>query len=215
VVSPVIAAMQAARSGDSSGSESGGLMAKESLFAILSRSPWWLSVIAAVALFAVMRLFLPDYIALSVALPFVAVGGYAAWRQLRAPSATKVADALTVLRAMSWEEFSTLIEEAFRQEDYTVTKLTGDVVDYELSRNERVAVVCCKRWKVARTGVAPVRDLFEAGQARNAHEYIYVVAGEFTANAREFAAEKFIRLLNDAELVRLVNRVARGKGKWH
>ncbi len=190
-------------------------MGKQSLFVILSRSPWWMSIVAAAALFVVMRLFLPDYIALSVALPFVAVGGYAGWRQLRAPNAANVADALNVLRAMLWEEFSTLIEEAFRQEGYTVTKLTGDVVDYELSRNERVAVVCCKRWKVARTGVAPVRDLFKAGQACNAHEYIYVVAGEFTANAREFAAEKTIRLVNDAELVRLVNRVAHGKRKWH
>lgn len=32
-----------------------------------------------------------------------------------------------------------------------------------------------------------MRELFEAGQARNAHDYIYVVAGEFTANAREFS----------------------------
>jgi len=191
------------------------VMAKQSLFAILSRSPWWLSIIVAAALFAVMRLFLPDFFALSVALPFVAVGGYAGWRQLRAPSAPKVADALNVLRAMSWEEFSILIEEAIRQEGYKVTKLRGNVVDYEMSRNERVTVVCCKRWKVARTGVAPIRDLFEAGQKRNAHEYIYVVAGEFTANAREFAAEKSIRLLNDAELVKLVTRVAPGKRKWH
>jgi restriction system protein len=189
-------------------------MAKQTLFAILSRSPWWLSIIVAAVLFAVLQLFLPDLIAISVALPFVAIGGYAGWRQLRAPSATKVTDALNLLRAMSWEEFSILIEEAFRQEGYTVAKLTGDDVDYEMSRNERVAVVCCKRWKVTRTGVAPVRDLFKAGQARNAHEYIYVVAGEFTANAREFAAEKSIRLLNDAELVQLVTRVARGRKKW-
>ena len=196
------------------GSESHGPMARQTLFAILSRSPWWLSIIVAAALFAVMLLFLPDLIAISVALPFVAIGSYAGWRQLRAPSATKVADALTALRAMPWEEFSTLIEEAFRQEGYTVTKVAGDEVDYELSRGKRVAVVCCKRWKVARTGVAPVRDLFEAGQARNAQDYVYVVAGEFTANAVEFSAEKSIRLLNDAELVQLITRVARGDKKW-
>lgn len=188
-------------------------MAKQSLFAILSRSPWWLSVAVAAALFAAVRLFFPDFIALSVALPFVAVGGYAGWRQLRAPSTTKIADMLGALRAMSWEDFSTLIEEAFRHDGYTVTQLKADAVDYELSRNNRVAVVCCKRWKVARTGIAPIRDLFEAGQARNAHDFIYMVTGEFTANAREFAAEKSIRLLSDVELVRLVTRVARGKKK--
>ena len=151
-------------------------MAKQSLFAILSRSPWWLSIAVAAALFAAVRLFFPDFIALSVALPFVAIGGYAGWRQLRAPSTTKIADILSALRAMSWEDFSTLIEEAFRQDGYTVTKLKGKDVDYEISRNNRVAVVCCKRWKVARTGIAPIRDLFEAGQARNAHDFIYLVA---------------------------------------
>lgn len=194
--------------------ESDGLVAKQSLFAILSRSPWWLSILVAGALFAATRLLVPDYIALAVAFPFVAVGGYAGWRQLRAPSTTKIADMLGVLRAMSWKDFSTLIEEAFRQDGYTVTKVTGDDVDYELTRNGRVAIVCCKRWKVARTGTAPIRDLFEAGQARNANDCIYVVAGEFTANAREFAAEKSIRLLNDAELVKLVTGVAHGRKKW-
>jgi restriction system protein len=189
-------------------------MAKQSLFAILSRSPWWLSIAVAAVLFAMVRLFLPDLIALSVALPFVAIGGYAGWRQLRAPSSIQVSDALSALRAMSWEDFSTLIEAAFRHDGYTVAKLAGEDVDYEISKSKRVAVVCCKRWKVARTGVAPVRGLFEAGRARNAHDFIYMVTGEFTANAREFAAEKSIRLLNDTELVNLVSRVARGKNKW-
>lgn len=173
-----------------------------------------MSIAIAAALFAAVRLLLPDYIALSVALPFVAIGGYAGWRQLRTPSSTQVSDALSALRAMSWEDFSTVIEEAFRHDGYTVTKLTGEDVDYEISKSKRLAVVCCKRWKVARTGVAPLRDLFEAGRARNAHDFIYMVAGEFTANAREFAAEKSIRLLNDVELVKLVTRVGRGKNKW-
>jgi restriction system protein len=190
-------------------------MAKQSLFAILSRSPWWMSMVVAAALFTGIRLLLPDLIALSVALPFVAIGGYAGWRQLHTPSAAKVADTLSALRAMSWEDFSTLMEEAFRKDGYTVNKLAGDKAEYELSRIQRVAVVCCKRWKVARTGVAPIRDLFEAGQARNAHDCIYVVAGEFTDNAREFAAGRSIRLLNGAELVKLVARVAHGKAKWH
>src|SRR5450759_3464043 len=36
------------------------IMAKRSLFAILSRSPWWLSVLIAAALFMVVRQFMPD-----------------------------------------------------------------------------------------------------------------------------------------------------------
>ena len=35
-------------------------MAKNSLFAVLLRSPWWISFAVAAALFAIARLFMPE-----------------------------------------------------------------------------------------------------------------------------------------------------------
>jgi restriction system protein len=189
-------------------------MAKESLFSILSRSPWWLSVMIAAVLFALVRRFLSDIAALFAALPFVAIAGYALWRQLRVPSVTNVAEMLGRLRAMSWEDFSAVIGEAFRRDGYTVTEIPGSAADLELRKNGRVSIACCKRWKVANTGVGPLRALHEAMQARDADECIYVAAGDFTANARAFATEKAIRLLNGAALVKLVARVERGRWRW-
>jgi restriction system protein len=75
-------------------------MAKDSLFSILSRAPWWLSIAIAAALFAGIRLFLPDIAAFFAALPFLVIAGYTGWRQLRAPSVTAAADMLAKLRTM-------------------------------------------------------------------------------------------------------------------
>jgi len=193
-------------------------MAKESLFSILSRSPWWLSVLIAAVMFAGVRLILPDIVpdiaAFFAALPFLGIAGYALWRQLRAPSVANVAEILGRLRAMAWEDFSALIAEAFRRDGYTVTAIPGSAADLELRRNGRVAVVSCKRWKVAQTGAGPLRELYAARQARDAQECIYVATGDFTANARAYATEKAIRLLHDAALATLVARVERGKRRW-
>ncbi|MBI4191637.1 MAG: restriction endonuclease [Betaproteobacteria bacterium] len=189
-------------------------MAKQTLFSILTRQPWWMSVIIAAALFAAVRLFLPDFAAFFAALPFLAVAGYAGWTQLRAPSVTNVTEALGKLRALPWENFSAVISEAFRRDGYSVAEIANGAVDLELRRNNRVSIVSCRRWKVAQTGVGPLRELYEAKRARDAQECIYVAAGDFSANARAFAAEKTIKLLSDTELARLVARVERGKRRW-
>lgn len=184
-------------------------MAKDSLFAILSRSPWWLSVAIAAAVFSGLALVLPELIAAAAAIPFAVIGVYAGWKQLRNPGPAAVARRLGELRALSWPEFSALIEAAFRRDGYTVTKVAAGDVDFELTKGVHRCVVCCKRWKAASTGIGPLRELRDAGRAREASEYVYVAAGDFTANAREFAAANAVRLVNDAALVKLVARLAR------
>jgi len=62
--------------------------------------------------------------------------------------------------------------------------------------------------------VGPLRDLLEAKDAQDASECIYVAAGDITANAREFAKQKSIRLLEGAALANLISRVERGTGGW-
>jgi len=189
-------------------------MARKTLFSVLSRAPWWISVAAAAALFASVRVFLQDMIAFAAALPFLVIACYAGWRQLRAPSITNVAEILGKVRAMPWENFSAVIGEAFRRDGYSVTEIAQGAADLELRKNGRVSIVSCKRWKAAQTGAGPLRELEEARRASDAHEAIYVAAGDFTVNARELATEKSIRLLNDTELAKLVARIERGKRRW-
>ena len=191
-------------------------MNKNSLFAILLRSPWWISIAVAAGLFAVARMLLPEAYALYaifVALPFFVIGCYAGWQQLRAPSTKQIAATLESLRALSWDEFSAALEDAYRRDGYVVTRLNIAGADLELTKSARVTLVCGKRWKVARAGIEPLRELDAARQAREAHECIFVAAGDITDNARAFAAEKNIRLLHGAELVKLLPGTKRLKAR--
>jgi len=189
-------------------------MAKRSLFAILSRSPWWLSVLIAAALFMAVRLFMPDYAALASTLPFLGIAGYAGWRQSRVPNPERVVEVLAALRAMSWQEFAAMMEAAFRSDGYAVVALTRGGADFELRKSGRVALAACKRWKMAQTGIEPLRELLLAKETAGAQECIYVAAGDLSQNARQFAAQKQIRLLCDTELAQFLARAKGGKSKW-
>jgi restriction system protein len=189
------------------------IMAKRSLFAILSRSPWWLSVLIAAAVFMAVRQFMPDYAALASTLPFLGIAGYAGWRQSRLPSAERVTEMLVALRAMSWQEFAAIMDAAFRSEGYAVVALTRGAADFELRKSGRVALAACKRWKVAQTGIEPLRELVLAKETAGAQECIYVAAGDVSLNAREFAAQNKIRLLCEVELVQFLARSKSWKSK--
>jgi restriction system protein len=186
-------------------------MAENSLFAILLRSPWWISFVIAAGVATAATFFMPGMYAVAVAFPFIAIGTFAGWRQLRAPSGARIAAAIEALRGMSWDEFSSAIEAAFRRDGYAVNRLTGTAADFELTKAGRVTLVGCKRWKTARAGIEPLRELHAAGQARDAHQCMLVAAGDITANARAFAAEKRIRLLEGAELASLLPLAGRSK----
>ena len=182
-------------------------VAKNSLFAVLLRSPWWISAAVAGGIFAAVRLVVPEIYAFFGTLPFVVIACYAGWQQLRAPSASRVEDRLAALRALSWHDFSGLIEDAFRRDGYSVSRCGGGAADLELTKTWRVSLVACKRWKVARTGIEPLRELHAAMRARDAQECIYVAAGEISDNARAFALANGIRLVHGAELAKLLPRV--------
>ncbi len=187
---------------------------KESLFAVLSRQPWWISIAVSGAIYASGRLFLPETIAAAAALPFLGIAFYAGWRQLRTPSETNVNDLLTRVRGMPWENFSALLAEAFRRDGYAVSEIYKGALDLKLDKAARISIVSCKRWKAAQTGIGPLRDLVQAKDANDAAECIYVATGDFTANARIFANEKSIRLLHGAALASLIARVERGHRGW-
>ena len=176
---------------------------KNSLFAVLSRSPWWISLLIAAALFFGIRVFLPDMVAFASTLPFACIAAYAAWRQAQVPSAARVTDVLGRLRDMSWNDFSDTLAGAFRRQGYAVTTLTGSAADFELRKDGRATLVECKRWKVASTGIGPLKELHAQWKACGAADCMYVAAGDFTANARAFALEKGIRLIADVELTKL------------
>ena len=180
-------------------------MARQSLFGILSRQPWWVSLLAAMAAFAIAQLvFAP--VAPFVALPFVAIAIYLAWRQLRSISPETVEARLAAVRALSWEQFAALVSDAYRRRGYEVEAARDGTFDFVLRQKGRISLVQCRRWKVNQVGVGPVRELYGALDKHDAYNGICIAAGAFSEAARQFAAGKPIALVQGADLAQLVGR---------
>ena len=178
-------------------------MAKNSLFAILLRSPWWISAGIALLLgllsFALLPLQYRVVGALS-GLPFVVVAAIAAWRQWHLPSAARVAQTQQTLAVMAWPAFSSLLEQAFRRDGYTVQRGQAAGVDFELERKGRRMVVSARRWKSAQTGLEPLRALQAARETGEAPDALFIGLGPVSDSARPFAAEHRIAIWQAAEL---------------
>src|SRR5690606_41200647 len=121
----------------------------------------------------------------------------------------RIAATLDTVRSMGWNDFAREIEAAYRADGYVVTPLKGQAADFELRKGGRTTLLASKRWKVARTGIEPLRELFAAKQARDAQECHYVATGDLTDNARRFATEHRIRIVSGPELARLMPAVGR------
>jgi len=183
-------------------------MAKNSLFAVLLRSPWWVSIAIAAVLALLAAALLPTtYKAVGAvsALPFVVIGAIAARRQWRLPSAARAAQILQNVSKMAWPEFSAQLEDAFRREGYVVQRGSGAVVDFELVRQGRRTLVSARRWKSARIGLEALRALQAAREAADASEALFVCLGELTDNARPYAAEHRITVWQADDVARVLH----------
>ena len=178
-------------------------LAENSLFAILMRQSWWVSALGALAVFGLVQNFMPWGYALFATTPFTVITLMVAWKQIRVPSGKRLAKALEKIRGMSWEDFAQALEKGFRAEGYAVRRVDG-AADIELQKLGYVTLVCARRWKAARTGVEPIRELVVVGERQDARGCRYLVAGELTEQARAFAQQKGVKLVEGVELVRLV-----------
>ena len=181
-------------------------MSENSLFAVLLRSRWWVSIALAVGIALLVRYFVPDeYLlpALSVTIPFLFTGILAAWKQLRVPGAGRIASTVETVSAMSWREFAAVLESAFQRDGFAVTRLAGEA-DFRLEKAGRITLVSGKRWKAANHGVEPLRELLQQRQKHEAHEAVYIAVGIISENARRFARENNLRIIGGMELTSLL-----------
>lgn len=178
-------------------------MAENSLFAILLRSPWWISMAIAVGVVLLAIAILPRdlrIIGAVSALPFVFIGVLAIRRQWRLPGKARISTTREAVDAMPWAAFASLLEASFRRDGYTVRRGTHTAVDFELERDGRKMVVCARRWKAARTGVEPLRALQSARKAAGAADALYICIHEISEQARPYAVEHGIAVWQAAEL---------------
>lgn len=192
-------------------------MAPNSLFAILLRNPWWISIGLAGAIGLAARALVPQpYVVFGMmgGLPFLVIGVMAAWRQWHAPNPEHLAQALQKAGAMSWRDFSGVIEQAFGRHGYAVTRLNagGDshaggkavAADFKLEKRGQTTLLSCKRWKAANQGVEALRDLAALRDAQGADQCIFISLSLPTDKAQRFARENGVQLVCDADLAKMI-----------
>ena len=184
-------------------------MSENSLFALLLRKHWWVSVAVAIAIALLARFVVPQAYAayaFSFSVPFLIIAAIAAWRHRHTPSSGRVEATVEAVAAMNWRDFYALMEQAYRNEGYTVTRENG-AADFKLIKSGRVYLVSCKRWKAATHGVEPLSDLEVRRAAQDVHEAVYIALGELGDKAVRFAATKKITVVQGPEIARLLRTV--------
>ena len=178
-------------------------MSDKSLFAMLLRSPWWISLLIAVLLGLVASALLPADYRVAGALsgfPFAVIAAMAAQRQWRLPSAARVQQTQLATSAMAWPAFAALLEQSFQRSGFSVGPAKGEAVDFSVQRQGRTMLVCARRWQSARIGIETLRALQAAREAAEAPQALCICLGELTDNARPYAAEHGITVWQAADL---------------
>jgi restriction system protein len=70
-----------------------------------------------------------------------------------------------------------------------------------------MVVVQCKQWRSTKVGVNIVREVYGVMTAKKADSSIVITSGFFTQDAKSFAADKPIDLVDGTQLLRLIGNV--------
>ena len=188
-------------------------MAPNSLFAVLLRSPWWVSLSIAGVISLLSGAFMPDGYKLVGALstlPFVVIGVMAARKQWSQPSPAEVTATVESLQAMAWPAFESALREALGRDGYAAPEGKAaprrGPADLVLERQGALTVISARRWKAARLGVEVLRELQDTRRALEADRALCVALGEATEAARDYARQEGIQIWGPAELAQALRR---------
>lgn len=118
--------------------------------------------------------------------------------------------------ALSWQQFEELLAAAFRRQGYAVVETGGGGadggIDLILHGKDGKVAVQCKHWRSQKVGVPLIRELNGVVRARTSttSRGIFVTFGDYTEDARRFAKENGIELIDRARLMAMIDEAKRG-----
>jgi restriction system protein len=183
-------------------------MAQNSLFAVLLRSPWWISLVVAAGVVALAHALVPlEYrtIASLGAFPFVVIGGIALQRQWGRPNAAQTQARLGAAAKMPWPQFEAALREGYAREGWQVDASTG-AADLVIRKGGQSMLVSARRWKAARQGEDVLHALHKAVRAQDASRGIVVTLGELSPQALRLANANAIDVLQGERLAVLLGK---------
>ncbi len=173
-------------------------MREGSLFSVLLRSPWWYSVLIAFILMAISILVVGSkylIFGIALALPFLVLAVLSGYRQLQRPGQKRVLEVAELARGMPAKQLAGKIASHYEKQNFDITPFKGNAADLELERGRYKFLLCCKRFKAANTGIEPLKQLVASGEKIEATGYLYVALGTVTDNARTYARQNDIELI--------------------
>lgn len=123
---------------------------------------------------------------------------------------------LELLRQLEWKRFEELCAAYFEAVGGFKARATplgadGGVDIYLYSpgapRGAPTSVVQCKAWHTYKVGVKPVRELYGVMVAERARTGIFMATGDYTDEARAFAADKHVQLVSGEDLLEKLKKV--------
>lgn len=184
-------------------------MAENSVFAILLRSSWWISIAVGLVIALLCIALLPKdlkFVGAAGSLPFFIIGIIAAKRQWKEPSAAQTEALMARASMLPGRELQAWLTRAWQAEGYTVTPQKQGEADLQLVRGDETTLVLTKRSKAAVHGIEPLRALYEAARKNGASSAYVVLQGELSENARLFARDHNIAVLQNKELAALLSK---------
>lgn len=127
--------------------------------------------------------------------------------RLKVPPKRPDSWSLPLLRSLEWYRFEKLAADFYDASGYKsrVTRQGADGgVDVELfsaGEEKTTTLLQCKAWNTYKVGVKPVRELFGVMAAQKVPNGIFLTTGEFTSDARDFARDKSLELIDGATLL--------------
>jgi restriction system protein len=205
----------------------------DGLLALLVRLPWWVCVVLAVVSYLVFDALagrgidpsrpvtavitgLATGARLALPILFLACAAASAigraWRRDLFDRASGSSGPQAVAD-MDWSAFEALLGEAYRRKGYRVVE-TGrggadGGIDLALMRDGALTLVQAKHWRTTKVGVTVVRELLGVMTARKATAGVLVTSGRYTDEARRFARETGVELVDGTALQALLAEAKR------
>jgi restriction system protein len=109
------------------------------------------------------------------------------------------------IKNLSWKEFEEFVGSLFVKLGYSV-EVTGGLqdggVDLIVKKDGRTSLVQCKNYRISKVSLSMVRDFYGAMNANlNFEAGYFITTGMFTLEARNFAYDKPIELIDGAKLM--------------
>ena len=199
----------------------------ETILDILAVCPWWVSVAAACITYGVLQFIVPSiqinnpilvgipklgpmfapWVALLLLLP----APVSLFNSMRKKKLLDKQKDIESIRVLSWKQFEELVGEAYRRQGYTVLENEGagpdGGVDLWLRKDGNRYLVQCKQWKTLKVGVKVVREMYGLVAAHQAAGAIIISSGMFTQEAKTFARNKPLDLVEGQQLAAMIESV--------